>query len=296
MVSPLITVAELSDLLLSSRPPVLLDVRWRLGGPPGVDDFLAEGHIPDAVFIDTDRALSGPPGAAGRHPLPSAADLQAAMRAAGVSSERPVVVYDAGDGLPAARAWWDLRYFGHENVWVLDGGYRAWEDAMMPEDFGTSGSDGNAPVPGDFTARPGGMPILDADGASAIAASGVLIDVRTAERYRGETEPVDPVAGHIPDAVNLPIAQIANPDGTYKSATKIAEAVAAVAGGAVAAGAGTHGTVTTGVYCGSGITAARAVLALELADIPAALYVGSWSNWIADPARKIATAAPGRSG
>lgn len=306
MVSPLISVSEFFGLLSAPVPPVVLDVRWRLGGPPGIDSFHA-GHVPDAVYIDMERVLSGPPGALGRHPLPSAAAFTAAMRAAGVSSGRDVVVYDDGDGLPAARAWWDLRYFGHPSVRVLDGGYRAWEEAAMPETFGTAGSDGRAPVPGDFEARPGGMPVLDADAAAALAAGGgLLLDVRAPERYRGETEPIDPVAGHIPGAVNFPIANTANRDGTYRSGREIAAALAKLSppsaaspapAGAVPApgcatpapGGATPVSVATGVYCGSGITAARAVLALELAGVPAALYVGSWSNWIADPTRPIAT-------
>jgi len=301
MVSPLISVAGLLDLLSAPVKPVVLDVRWRLGGPPGVDSFRG-GHLPDAVYIDLNRALSGPPGVLGRHPLPAADAFEAGMRAAGVCSGRDVVVYDDGDGLAAARAWWDLRYFGHASVRALDGGYRAWADALLPETIGTAGSDGRAPEPGDFVARPGGMPVLDASEAAALAGSGLLLDVRTPERYRGETEPIDPVAGHIPGAVNFPIAKTAHHDGTYRSGEQIAAglaklrspsrrpAPAAVPASASASFPGAAPVaVTTGAYCGSGVTAARAVLALELAGIPAALYVGSWSNWITDPARPVAT-------
>jgi thiosulfate/3-mercaptopyruvate sulfurtransferase len=197
------------------------------------------------------------------------------MRAVGVSDDRAVVVYDDGDGLPAARAWWVLRYYGHPSVRVLDGGFAAWTKAGLP----VTASMPDA-VAGDFTARAGHMPVIDAVGAAALAPDGILVDVRTPERYRGETEPVDPVAGHIPGAVNLPIAGTANPDGTYRSPADLTAAFAAI---------GVDPSQQVGAYCGSGVTAARAVLALTIAGIPASLYVGSWSDWISDPSRPVAT-------
>jgi thiosulfate/3-mercaptopyruvate sulfurtransferase len=237
---PLITAAELASLLAGpATAPALLDVRWRLGGPPGIDLYRA-GHIPGAVFADLDRDLAAPPGPGGRHPMPATADFEAAMRRAGVSDGRPVVVYDAADATAAARAWWLLRYFGHPAVAVLDGGYRAWTAAGHPVETGPS-----APgTPGDFTARPGHMPLLDADGAAALARTGLLLDARAGERYRGETEPVDPVAGHIPGAVSAPTADNVNPDGTFRPVGDLAARFAAL-GAAV------------GVYCGSGVTAAH---------------------------------------
>lgn len=286
----LIGAAELARALGSGSPPLVLDARWRLAGPPGIEDYLRD-HVPGAVYIDLDEALSGPHaagGAGGRHPLPSAASFQAAMRAAGVRDGVAVVVYDDGDALPAARAWWSLRYFGHPEVRVLDGGYPAWLAAGQPVTASVP-----SVVPGDFTAHPGGMPLLDAAGAAGLAATGVLIDVRAGERYRGETEPVDPIAGHIPGAVNVPIAQTANPDGTFRTASELAAAFAAlgVPPPALAPAApfapGAPGA-SVGAYCGSGVTAARGVLALAIAGIPAALYVGSWSDWISDPTRPIA--------
>ena len=261
----LVKPGELAAELAQDRPgepPVLLDVRWRLAGPPGIDSY-RQGHLPGAVFADLDRDLAAPPGPAGRHPLPDPAVFQAAMRAAGVSWDWPVVVYDDGDAMSAARGWWTLRYFGHPDVRVLDGGYRAWAGAGLPVS-----TDEPAPVPGDFTAEPGQMPVLDA---------------RAGERYRGETEPVDPVAGHIPGAVSAPTAGNVNPDGTFKDPAELAARFAALG---VVPGA------STAAYCGSGVTAAHEVLALALAGIPAALYVGSWSNWVADPARPVA-AGPG---
>lgn len=271
----LISSPELAGLLSSV---LVIDARWRLAGPPGIDDYRA-AHIPGAVYIDLDEALSAPPGP-GRHPLPSAEAFQAAMRAVGVRSGVPVVVYDDGDALPAARAWWSLRYFGYDQVRVLDGGFPAWQRAGLPVT-----PEVPAIASGDFTARPGGMPLLDADAAASLASSGTLIDVRTGERYRGEIEPIDPIAGHIPGAVNLPITETANPDGTFRSAGELAATFAAL--GVPRSGSGSGSGSGVGAYCGSGVTAARGVLALAIAGVPAALYVGSWSDWISDPARPI---------
>jgi len=278
----LVTAGELAAELAQDRPggpgepPVLLDVRWRLAGPPGIDSY-RQGHLPGAVFVDLDQDLAGPPGPAGRHPLPGPAAFQAAMRAAGVSRDRPVVVYDDSDAASAARAWWTLRYFGHRDVRVLDGGYRAWIGAGLPVS-----TDEPAPAPGDFSAEPGQMPVLDAAGAQETAQAGLLLDARAGERYRGETEPVDPVAGHIPGAVSAPTAGNVNPDGTFKDPAGLAARFAAL-------GANPGPGMPVGSYCGSGVTAAHEVLALALAGIPAALYVGSWSNWVTDPARPVAT-------
>jgi thiosulfate/3-mercaptopyruvate sulfurtransferase len=269
----LVSPAVLAEELAGDPAPALLDVRWRLGGPPGLDIY-REGHLPGAVFVDLDRDLAAPPGPAGRHPLPDPAAFQEAMRAAGVSQDRPVVVYDDRDATAAARAWWLLRYHGHENVRVLDGGYRAWLAAGLP----VSSAD-PAVKPGDFTARPSRMPVLDAAGAESTARTGLLLDARAGERYRGERELVDPVAGHIPGAVSAPTADNVNPDGTFRSTAELAARFAALGAQANSVGA----------YCGSGVTAAHEVLALALAGIPAALYVGSWSNWITDPARPVAT-------
>jgi thiosulfate/3-mercaptopyruvate sulfurtransferase len=276
--SLLVNVRELAAELAQDRPPAILDARWRLAGPPGIGSY-RQGHLPGAVFADLDRDLAGPPGPGGRHPLPDPAAFQAAMRAAGVSRDRPVVLYDDGDATAAARGWWMLRYFGHPDVRVLDGGYRAWTAAGLPVT-----ADEPAPAPGDFTAEPGHLPVLDAAGAQATTQAGLLLDARAGERYRGETEYVDPVAGHIPGAVSAPTAGNSNPDGTFRDPAALATRFAAL--GAVA-GADTP----VGAYCGSGVTAAHEVLALALAGIPAALYVGSWSNWITDPTRPIATGA-----
>jgi len=272
LVSPAALAEELAEDRASARGPVLLDVRWRLGGPPGLDSY-QEGHLPGAVFTDLDRDLAAPPGPGGRHPLPDPAVFTRAMRAAGVSADRPVVVYDERDATAAARAWWLLRYHGHQDVRVLDGGYQAWLAAGLPVTQADP-----AATPGDFTARPGHLPVLDAAGAQEMARTGLLLDARAGERYRGEHEPVDPVAGHIPGAVSAPTTGNVNPDGTFRSPAELASRFAAL--GAASA---------VGAYCGSGVTAAHEVLALALAGIPAALYAGSWSDWITDPARPVAT-------
>jgi thiosulfate/3-mercaptopyruvate sulfurtransferase len=266
----------------------LLDVRWELGAhPPARRSDYLEGHIPGAVFVDLDATLAGPPGDGGRHPLPSAEAFGEAMRAAGVSAGRPVVVYDAGNSLAAARAWWLLRYFGHERVFVLDGGFSGWRAAgslalSAAPDGGALAIERGAiaPEPGDFVPHPGGMPLLDAAGAAALAGgAGVLIDARVPERFRGEQEPIDPVAGHIPGAVNLPDASLMDATGRLLDPAELAERFAA---------AGVRPGVEVGVYCGSGVSAAHEVLALQAAGYPAALYIGSWSEWITDPERPVA--------
>jgi thiosulfate/3-mercaptopyruvate sulfurtransferase len=278
-ISPLIDVQSLAAELASAAPPVLLDVRWRLGGPPGIESYHA-GHLPGAVFVDLDTDLAGPPGTGGRHPLPDTASFEAAMRRAGVRASYPVVAYDDGDSTIAARAWWTLRYFGHEPVRVLDGGFAAWAGAGLPVT-----ADEPSAIAGDFTAEPGHLPVLDAAGAAGLARSGVLLDARAGERYRGETEPVDPVAGHIPGAVSAPTRDNVTADGRFLVPADLRRRFAGL--GARPAQPGTAPGI--GAYCGSGVTAAHEVLALELAGIPATLYVGSWSGWTADPARPVAT-------
>lgn len=283
--NPLISAAELAADLAAARTaedtgaaPVLLDVRWQLGGPDGRDAYRA-GHLPGAGYVDLDTELAGPPGPRGRHPLPDPAGFGAAMRRAGVRRHRPVVVYDGGPGWAAARAWWLLRWFGHPSVRVLDGGLPAWTAE------GGELTTATPQVPeGDFRPESGSgasaLPLLDAEGAAALARRGVLLDARTAERYRGEHEPVDPVGGHIPGAVSAPTTENTGADGRLLPAGELASRFAAL-------GARPGGQV--GVYCGSGVSAAHQVLAMAVAGIEAALYVGSWSEWTADPARPVAT-------
>src|SRR4051794_29347432 len=191
----LITAAELAAAIEGPRPPALLDVRWQLGGPPGAEDYAA-GHIPGAHFVDMNTDLAAPAGPKGRHPLPDPAVFGAALRRAGVDADREVVVYDAATSASAARAWWLARWAGHRRVRVLDGGLAAWTAAGLPLE-----QQAPAAGQGDFVPAPGALPTLDADAAAALARTGLLLDARAGERYRGEVEPIDPRAGHIPGAV-----------------------------------------------------------------------------------------------
>lgn len=269
MANPLISA---EDLAARSDTPALLDVRWQLGGPPGRPEY-EQGHIPGAVFVDLDTELAGPPGAAGRHPLPTPERFEAAMRAAGLDHDGPVVAYDGGNLMAAARAWWLLRYFGHAAVQVLDGGLSAW----IAAGYATTTEKPSIP-PGNFVVRPGGMPTLDAEGAARLSAYGVLLDARAPERFRGEHEPVDPVAGHIPAARNLPVALTLGGDGRLLEPAALRE---------LFRDRGVRAEAEVGVYCGSGVSAAQEVLALEVAGFRAALYPGSWSEWVTDPARPV---------
>ncbi|WAZ24599.1 sulfurtransferase [Streptomyces cinnabarinus] len=274
----IISATELAGDLAGQRPPVLLDVRWQLsvaraaGEPPfdGRAEYAA-GHIPGAAFVDLDEELASAPGTAGRHPLPDLTEFGAAMRRAGVSAGRPVVVYDGGQGWAAARAWWLLRWTGHPDVRVLDGGLPTWDGPLET----------TAPTPaeGDFQPKPGAAGRLDADGAAALARSGLLLDARAGERYRGEVEPIDRVGGHIPGAVSAPTNENVAADGRFLPAEELHARFKTLGA--------TDGTAV-GVYCGSGVSGAHEVLALAVAGIPAALYVGSWSEWSADPTRPVA--------
>ncbi|MER5754214.1 sulfurtransferase [Streptomyces sp. NPDC002088] len=274
----IISASELASALAGEHPPVVLDVRWQLSmakaaGEPAFDgraEYEA-GHVPGAVFVDLDRELASAPGVAGRHPLPDVADFGAAMRRAGVSAAVPVVVYDGGQGWAAARAWWLLRWTGHPDVRVLDGGLPAWEGALSV--------DVPSPAEGDFEPAPGAVGLLDADGAAALARSGVLFDARAGERYRGDVEPIDRVGGHIPGAVSAPTTENVGADGRFLPAEELNARFKAL---------GAAGDAEVGVYCGSGVSAAHEVLALAVAGIPAALYVGSWSAWSSDPQRPVA--------
>jgi len=270
----LVSAGRLMERLLAGEPVALLDVRWSLAEGPGYAAYRA-GHLPGAVFVDLETDLSAPPGAGGRHPLPTPERFAAAMRHAGVRRHVPVVVYDQRDGTAAARAWWLLRHHGHDRVQLLDGGYDAWIAA------GGSVSDADvSPRVGDFVPSIGSLRVADADSAAATPRTGVLLDARASERYRGEVEPVDPVAGHIPGAVSAPTGANVDASGRFRAAEALR---------ARFFGLGVSDGTETVVYCGSGVTAAHEVLALTLAGFDSALYPGSWSHWITDPARPVAT-------
>jgi len=273
MMTPLIRAEHLRALVEAKPRMALLDVRWTLAGAER--EAYEEGHIPGAHFVSVDDDLAGPPGEHGRHPLPAAADFEAVMRRCGVENGHPVVVYDAQGGTSAARAWWLLRYFGHDDVRVLDGGFPAWVAEGEPVS-----TEVPPPGDGDFVARPGAMRLLDAAEAADLAATGLLLDVRAPERYAGRNEPVDPVAGHVPGAVNLPTTEHVADDGRMVRHDELTARFekAGYDGGPV------------GAYCGSGVNAAHTVLALEVAGVHGAgLYADSWSGWITDPDRPVAT-------
>lgn len=301
----LISVAELSAELHSSpsHAPLILDVRWTLAGSD--PNAYAEAHIPDAVFVDLDRDLAGPAGDGGRHPLPDPADLQIAWRAAGIDDDSSIVVYDGGLGLAAARAWWLLRWSGLGRVRFLDGGLVAWQAA------GGSVASGPSAVraPGSVTVRPGGMPTVGIDEAAELAAdsSAVLLDARAAPRFRGEVEPLDPVAGHIPGSANLPSTELLDADGLFRPAPDLVGVFARFGistGTRFGISTGTHFGISTGTRtgsgvaadsagnravtsaraaasCGSGITACHVILAGAVIGLDLALYPGSYSQWCA---------------
>jgi thiosulfate/3-mercaptopyruvate sulfurtransferase len=262
----LIASEALADALASGSPNLhILDCRTRLDDPGFGARAYAEGHIPGAVLASIDHDFAGPPGDGGRHPLPDPAALAARLRAWGIGDTDQVVAYDDAGGPFAARAWWCLRWLGHEAVAVLDGGFKAWSGELtraVPQ-----------PAPGNFSIRPSLTRLVDAatvlNGLSGLD----LIDARARPRFDGKEEPIDPVAGHIPGATCLPFQENLGPDGRFR---KPAELAARFAG---------HGADTVS-YCGSGVTAAHNILAMRVAGLPEpVLYAGSWSEWIRDPAR-----------
>jgi thiosulfate/3-mercaptopyruvate sulfurtransferase len=273
----LISAGELAAALDTGDAPVLLDVRGRLGAPDPHGEYVA-GHLPGAVYVDLDTELAAAPDPElGRHPLPPAAELVRWAARWGVTPASSVVVYDDNHGMSAARAWWLLRWIGHTDVRVLDGGLAAWRAAGGPL---VTGDSVPAPAAGAPIAAHGGhMPTVDA-GDILDGRVDVLLDVRAAERFRGEHEPVDPVAGHIPGARNVPTSENLAPDGRFLPAAELRRRFQTC---------GVESGRRVAVYCGSGVTATHTVLALALAGHRAALYPGSWSGWIGDPDRAIAT-------
>ncbi|QIZ99362.1 sulfurtransferase [Leifsonia sp. PS1209] len=269
--------AALAEQPTARIPLRVLDVRWKLGGPPGRDEYAA-GHIPGAVYVDLDTELAGhglPTD--GRHPLPAVDDFRDAVRRWGLDDGDDVVVYDDASGTSAARAWWLLRHAGFESVRLLDGGLAAWRAAG-----GAIETEPTIPEPGTAAVAWGAMPTIDADAAAAFPESGVLLDARAGERFRGEVEPVDPRAGHIPGAVSAPTTGNLADDGTLLPADALADRFAAL---------GVTPDAPVAVYCGSGVTAAHEILALEEAGFAAALYPGSFSAWSNDDDRPVATGA-----
>lgn len=272
----LITAQELDRRLRSGTPPLLLDARWNLVGRPGHEEFV-EGHLPGSVFVSVDEDLSSvrPDGLGGRHPLPEPAEFGARMRELGVSAGREVVCLDGAGSRAASRLWWMLSRAGHQQVHILDGGYAAWRELGGEVETGP----GATPAAGDWEPRVTRWPdVVRAEDLESLMAQGATLwDVRAPERYRGDSEPVDPVGGHIPGARNLPEDANHRPGGRFLDPDELAQRLAQVRPGDV-------------VYCGSGATAAQVVAALEVVGTPGVrMYAGSWSDWVGDPSRPVAT-------
>lgn len=267
------TLIQAAELLSSTERPVLLDVRWLLGGPPGRDAYLT-GHVPGAVFVDLEGELAshGAP-TDGRHPLPDIAALQSSARRWGIREGDAVVAYDDNGGLAAARAWWLLRWAGLSNVRLLDGGLSAWTAAG-----GELETDDVAPEQGDVSLQAGSLPTIDIDGTASFG--GVLLDARAGERYRGEVEPIDPKAGHIPGAVSAPTSDNLDADGRFLAAEELRARFEKL---------GVRDGIDVAAYCGSGVTAAHEIAALSVAGFDAVLYPGSWSQWSNHDGRPVAT-------
>jgi len=273
----LITAAELSDLTQADRPLTILDVRWRLDQPDGHAAYL-QGHIPGAVYVSledelSDHAVSG----RGRHPLPSGRSVEVSARRRGIRAGVPTVVYDDWNRAASARAWWVLTAAGLTDVRILDGGLSAWRLAGGSLDTGpVTPPPGNATVLHDDLYA-GALPTLTAQ--QAAAADLTLLDARAPERFRGEVEPVDPVAGHIPGAKNLPSSTVLADDGTFLTQDAL---------GQLLSEHGIDGGGRVGAYCGSGVTATVTLAALATMGFHAALFPGSWSEWSSDPSRAVA--------
>ena len=261
---------------------VILDCRFALEDPDYGRCSYAEGHIEGAQYADLERHLSGPvtKGVTGRHPLPAADTLVQQLRAWGINADTDVVLYDDGPGAFAARAWWLLAWLGkRDGVFILDGGLKAWHSAGFPLSL-------DAPViePGTFAGTPDNHLLLDADHLQKrLGQPGLtLIDARAQARFRGEVEPIDPVAGHIPGAQCAAFNENLGSDGRFLPAEQLKQRFAAQLQG--------RSPDELVAYCGSGVTACHNLFALSLAGYPLGkLYAGSWSEWITDPAREIAT-------
>jgi thiosulfate/3-mercaptopyruvate sulfurtransferase len=268
----LITAAELSGLIGAGDPVTILDVRWRLDEPDGHAAYL-QGHLPGAVYVSLEDELSDHTiDGRGRHPLPSGRSVETAARRWGVRQGVPTVVYDDWNRAGSARAWWVLTAAGLTGVRILDGGLSAWRSAGGRVDTAPV-----TPPPGDATAAyddlyAGALPTLT---AQQVDQDVTLLDARAPERFRGDVEPIDPVAGHIPGATNLPSGSVLAADGTFLDDDALARLVPDHAG-------------RLGAYCGSGVTASITLAALASLGHRAALFPGSWSEWSSDPTRAVA--------
>jgi thiosulfate/3-mercaptopyruvate sulfurtransferase len=262
----LITATELARLLAAGEPVTVLDVRWQLTEPDGRPTY-ERGHIPGAVYVSledelSDHSVTG----RGRHPLPSGRAVEAAGRRWGLRKGVPIVVYDDWNRAASARAWWVLSAAGIEDVRILDGGLAAWGGEL--ETGPATPRPGDIRVPHDDLYA-GALPTVSADQASGVT----LLDARAPERFRGDVEPIDPVAGHIPGARNVPSTTVLDSEGRFLPAADLTRLFG--------------GVDDVGAYCGSGVTASVVVAALATVGVDAALYPGSWSEWSSDETRPV---------
>ncbi|SFG22156.1 thiosulfate/3-mercaptopyruvate sulfurtransferase [Novosphingobium sp. CF614] len=274
----LIGITDLQSLLASGNDVLLLDCEFELGAPDKGLAIYTEGHLPGAHHAHLDNDLAGPPdGSNGRHPLPARVALAAWLRGLGLRKGQQVVAYDSNGGAWAARAWWLLHWMGHAPIAVLDGGKQAWVAAGLPLESGPP----PPATPGNFEASDPLVPspvdageVLDNIATSAAQ----VLDARDPSRFRGEPNPIDPVAGHIPGARNRCFRDNLGPDGRFRSPEELAAGFATLLQGRPAI-----------LQCGSGVTACHNALAMAIAGLaPGRLYPGSWSEWITDPARPVA--------
>ena len=279
------TLVQVEDLAtaLGREDLAVVDCRHSLSDPEAGEAAFAAGHVPGAVRADMDRDLSATaaPGAGGgRHPWPGACDFRARLGAWGITPHHQVVAYDGGDGAFAARLWFLLRALGHANVAVLDGGWSRWRSLGLPVEVVVA-----VPAPARYGGSFDETRLLDAGGVqSLLEAGGLLLDARGAARFRGESEPIDPVAGHVPGAVNRPYTENLGADGRFRASDELRDGFQRLMGGRQAE--------QVAVMCGSGVTACHHLLAMAHAGLPGAkLYTGSWSGWIENPARPVATGA-----
>ncbi len=278
--SPLIEVDELAGML-GDKSLRLIDARFSLQDIAlGKQQYL-DGHISGAVYADLEQDLSGPitPGTTGRHPLPDPVQFAKRLQFWGITESTKVVVYDDGSHAMAARCWWLLAWVGVSHVRVLHGGFNAWVEAGFPVT-----QDIWVPEPSDTVFSPGYLQTVEADEVLGLSRqSAVLLDARGRERFAGREEPIDPVAGHIPGAICMPFAD--NMDGNHRF---LSPDVLAERFGRFYSTSDTDSRPVC--YCGSGVTACHNILAMRLAGLPwPMLYPGSWSEWITDPARPVAT-------
>ena len=280
---PVISASDL-EARLQDEDTCIIDCRFDLMNPTAGREAYIGGHIPGAAYADLDDDLAAPvTPESGRHPLPGIDAAEAMFRRLGVSTGSSVVAYDSSGGAIAARAWWMLRWLGHQDVSLLDGGFEAWRSENLALESGE-----HAVGPGDFAAKPQPEMILttaDLVSSPELIALTRVVDARDAARFRGEVEPIDPVAGHIPGTVNLPYSECLNEDATWKKPEELRASLDALLGG--------DPDAPWAVMCGSGVTACHLAISGHLAGYrQPRLYVGSWSEWIRDPQRAVASGPP----